>query len=69
MKYGDAGDDFLHGGNDDDNLHGGKGSDRLYGQRGQDTFVLVSGEGLDTIADFEDGTDLIGLVDLAFDRN
>ena len=64
--YGDAGDDTIWGDDGDDLLWGGKGNDTLTGDNdsggsGSDTFVLVIGEGTDTITDFEVGTDFIGL--------
>lgn len=64
--FGDAGGDRLWGDAGDDLLRGGLGNDRLVGDdfsggQGSDTFVLASGEGTDTLVDFELGTDLIGL--------
>jgi Ca2+-binding RTX toxin-like protein len=49
-------------------LRGGLGNDTLTGDNnsggsGIDTFVLATGEGTDTIVDFEVGVDLIGLAD------
>ena len=65
---GNDGDDQLWGDDGDDLLWGGLGNDTLTGDdssggAGTDTFVLAAGEGTDTIADFEIGTDLIGLAD------
>ncbi|WP_190761265.1 FG-GAP-like repeat-containing protein [Microcoleus sp. FACHB-68] len=67
---GGEGNDSLHGGKDDDTLTGGNGNDILNGDMGNDTliggagsdlFVLKSGAGSDTITDFIDGEDLLGL--------
>lgn len=69
--YGGKGDDELLGGTGDDRLYGNRGNDLLWGGsgndflrggRGQDTFVLAPGEGKNIIADFNPGTDLIGLM-------
>ncbi|WP_375475555.1 M10 family metallopeptidase C-terminal domain-containing protein [uncultured Nostoc sp.] len=49
-----------------DTLRGGLGNDQLIGGSGADVFVLASGEGSDTITDFQDGTDLVGLSSLSF---
>jgi Ca2+-binding RTX toxin-like protein len=58
---GSAGNDLLNGDNGSDTLRGGLGSDTLTGGNGQDVFVFASGEGMDTISDFQLGTDKIGL--------
>jgi CSLREA domain-containing protein len=58
---GGAGDDSLSGGNGDDLLRGGLGNDIINGGLGADRFVLASGEGTDTIQDFQNGTDKIAL--------
>ncbi|MBD1940363.1 DUF4347 domain-containing protein [Microcoleus sp. FACHB-68] len=67
---GGDGNDTLHGGKDDDTLTGGSGDDILNGDMGNDIltggagsdlFVLKSGAGSDTITDFFDGEDLLGL--------
>ena len=58
---GGAGDDTLDGGAGDDVLSGGAGDDTLTGGTGADTFVYGSARGDDTIADFEDGVDLIDI--------
>lgn len=66
--YGGAGDDVLRGNRDDDALFGGtgrdivdggQGRDRLQGGVGADQFVFGLGFGIDTVLDFEDGTDLL----------
>ena len=62
MLFGGAGDDTLDGGAGDDILIGGIGADTLTGGGGSDTFRYTSGTfGADTIADFEDGSDIIDL--------
>jgi Ca2+-binding RTX toxin-like protein len=58
---GGSGDDVLVGGSGDDRLTGGPGDDTLTGGSGDDTFVLAAGDGPDTITDFEQGGDAIGL--------
>ncbi|WP_445247708.1 beta strand repeat-containing protein [Microcoleus sp. OTE_8_concoct_300] len=60
---GSAGNDLLDGGNGDDTLTGGPGTDTLTDGNGQDIFVFASGEGIDTITDFNLGTDKIGLTE------
>jgi Ca2+-binding RTX toxin-like protein len=60
---GSAGDDLLDGGNNSDTLRGGLGNDILTGGNRQDIFVFADGEGIDTINDFELGTDKIGLTE------
>lgn len=50
--YGDEGDDLIWGGEGDDEIWGGYGNDTLYGGAGKDAFVLVRGQGTDTIMDF-----------------
>jgi len=60
---GSAGDDLLDGGNGTDTLRGGLGTDILIGGNGTDIFVFASGEGIDTINDFQLGTDKIGLTE------
>ena len=71
---GNDGNDFIHGGQGNDLLSGDLGDDILFGGQGNDTFVLAQGDGTDTIEDFLDGNDLIGLSggisfpgDLSFD--
>ncbi|MEG4294886.1 Ig-like domain-containing protein, partial [Microcoleus sp. D2B6] len=58
---GGGGNDYLSGGNGKDLLYGGLGSDFLTGGNGNDIFAFAAGEGTDTITDFSDGNDLIGL--------
>lgn len=72
--YGGAGSDYIDGGDDQDKLYGGEGDDtviggtgldEIYGDSGSDILVPVSFDTAatgDTLADFEYGVDLIGLV-------
>ena len=65
---GDAGHDILDGGAGNDWLDGGTGENFLRGGAGRDIFVLAQG-GTQTIADFQDGSDLIALpAGLGFNR-
>ena len=64
--FGEAGDDQIWGDDGDDILRGGLGNDTLTGDdfsggSGSDTFILAINEGTDTIVDFQDDADLIGL--------
>lgn len=52
---GDAGDDTIEGGTGDDFIEGGLGNDLLTGGDGNDYFAYMSGDGLDTITDFNAG--------------
>ena len=67
--YGQAGDDTLMGSAGDNTLDGGTGADTIYSGTGSDTIVLRVGDGgttladADTIADFTDGTDVLGMDD------
>lgn len=65
---GNAGANAIDGGGGDDLIDGGAGNDTLTGGTGADRFVLRSGEGTDTIADFVTGTDRIGLSSLTFNQ-
>lgn len=56
---GNAGDDTLAGGDGGDFLTGGTGNDTQTGGTGADTFIFAGNAGIDTILDFEDGTDTI----------
>ena len=49
-----------------DILEGGIGNDQLAGGAGNDTFVFQAGWDLDTIVDFQDGTDVIDLRTMGF---
>ena len=67
--YGEAGNDSLYGTASDNILDGGTGADTLYTGDGSDTIVLRVGDGgstlaaADTITDFTDGTDVLGMDD------
>lgn len=70
--FGGRDNDIICGGKDDDLLCGDLGNDSLYGDfgadiltggDGNDVFALQAGRGTDTITDFNDGIDLIGLTD------
>lgn len=50
---GNTGDDRLFGGSSGDVLNGGKGNDWLVGSTGSDDFIFKSGDGDDTIRDFD----------------
>jgi Ca2+-binding RTX toxin-like protein len=59
--YGNGGDDKLFGNGGKDLLFGGIGNDLLAGGSGNDQFVFTTGDGDDTILDFQDGADIINL--------
>ncbi|WP_305984592.1 VCBS domain-containing protein [Roseibium sp.] len=72
---GTTGDDTLEGGIENeficglegnDTINGGLGNDILEGGSGSDTFVFASGDGVDTIQDFEQGIDTIDLAAFGF---
>ncbi|MEM9146830.1 MAG: Ig-like domain-containing protein [Pseudomonadota bacterium] len=63
---GGSGSDFIIGGSGADWIAGGAGIDTLYGDGGADTFYVAPGDGTDTIADLELGTDDI-LISAEFD--
>ena len=58
---GDDGDDLIDGGSGADSLTDGAGTDTLTGGAGADTFLFNIDGQTDTIVDFKDGTDLVGL--------
>ena len=60
LTGGDGADSFI-GNSGNDLLVGGLGNDTLAGGLGADIFVLRSGDGTDTITDFELGIDRLGL--------
>ena len=66
---GGLGDDTLIGGHGEDTLYGGRGEDILNGGKDKDVFVLMSEGMTDTIEDFEDKKDTLGLSDgLTFEQ-
>ena len=52
---GGSGNDLLFGDAGNDTLWGGKGDDSLWGGKGNDTFIYKTGEGNDTIFDYQSG--------------
>jgi Ca2+-binding RTX toxin-like protein len=62
---GNRGDNAISGKGGADMLTGFAGDDRLSGGEGMDTFRFASGYDVDTITDFEDGTDLIAIEGVA----
>ncbi len=52
VLYGHAGNDTLNGAGGADYLNGGTGNDTLTGGSGADRFVFRTGDGLDTVVDF-----------------
>ena len=56
---GRDGNDSLNGGAGNDSLWGGKGDDILFGDDGADIFVYKSGDGSDTILDYEPDVDTV----------
>lgn len=63
MLAGYDGDDVLNGGAGDDRLIDGAGADTLFGGAGADTFIFRDDNRMETIRDFEPGTDRIDLTD------
>ena len=69
LLYGGAGTDTLIGSLGDNTLDGGTGADTIYTGNGSNTIVLRVGDGgstlaaADTITDFTDGSDVLGLDD------
>ena len=67
--YGEAGNDILVGTAGNNILDGGTGADTIVTGDGMDTIIIRAGDGgvsaylADTITDFEDGTDVIGMDD------
>jgi len=61
LIYGYQEADTINGGAGDDEIWPGSGNDAVTGGGGSDKFVLVDGEGTNTITDFEEGVDFIGL--------
>lgn len=67
LVFGDNGNDLLDGGPGADTIEGGRGTDALTGGGGPDTFVFDSDifTGHDTVADFENGLDMIEIAGAA----
>ncbi|MBG1243184.1 beta strand repeat-containing protein [Nostoc sp. NZL] len=61
LIFGFAANDTIVGGGGNDRIYGGLGIDNLTGGTGSDIFVIVQGEGRDTIKDFNINEDLIAL--------
>ncbi len=61
MLFGDKGSDTLQGGSFEDYLWGGIGNDTLSGGAGEDFFAWDTGEGIDTISDFNPTEDALRL--------
>ncbi len=57
--YGGSGNDTLYGGGGSDQLIGGGGNDDLFGGNASDTFVFAGSNGVDTVKDFQDDTDIL----------
>ncbi|MEX0279735.1 MAG: calcium-binding protein [Arenibacterium sp.] len=62
---GAGGSDDLSGGKGNDIINGGKGKDTLAGNQGNDRFVFKKKDGVDTIVDFQLGSDKIKILDTA----
>lgn len=56
---GQGGNDSIYGGDGDDRIRGGGGTDWILGGEGEDTFVYRRGDQVDSIGDFERGTDTL----------
>lgn len=61
ILLGQVSNDRLIGGNGDDVLYAGFSNDTLLGGSGSDRFMLIAGDGTDTISDFTNDQDLIQL--------
>ena len=56
---GSADANWIQGNAGANTISGGAGNDRLTGKAGIDTFVFATGDGIDTITDFEVGVDRV----------
>ena len=65
LIWGRDGDDILRGRGGDDRLIDGAGVDTMTGGAGADVFIFTDDNRMDTITDFEPGTDRIDLSDFA----
>lgn len=61
LLFNGTGSDTVIGGSGNDTLFGGSGNDILTGGTGADTFAFVSGNGQDTITDFNTADDTLDL--------
>ena len=61
LLVGGIGVDRLEGGLGKDRLNGGTGNDTMPGNAGADWFILLKGDGIDRITDFNVALDLIDL--------
>ncbi|NET02606.1 MAG: hypothetical protein F6K61_19075 [Sphaerospermopsis sp. SIO1G1] len=59
--WGGSGGDVINGGDGNDTLYGNTGNDTVTGGDGADTFGIGLDQGLNTITDFVQGTDVFGL--------
>lgn len=59
-------DDYLDGGDGNDELRGGAGADTYYGQGGLDVFVIGTGDGRNTLSDFDLSNETIRLLNSGF---
>ncbi len=59
--FGGAGDDILYGADGNDTIDGGAGNDTLYGGAGADLFEVGGSADRDTILDFVQGLDRLGV--------
>lgn len=65
---GGGGADVVKGGGGRDKVFGGGGNDKLWGNKGADVFVFKSGDGKDTIKDFQMGQDRINMAGADMDE-
>lgn len=68
---GGFGDDLLKGGEGNDTLNSGDGNDIIFGGTGADTFVFAYDDAfeINTVKDFEDGIDLIRIIELGLNMS
>jgi Ca2+-binding RTX toxin-like protein len=72
VLLGGLGADTLDGGDGNDTLTGGVDTDTLYGGYGNDTYIFASGDGQDTLKDYNGSNDMAelnrGLLSVMFER-